>query len=97
MKVFHYPKFGLEPEEIDYLIYFEIIPYAEIVEKTLKLQEKACKDPEDIKFLECAISGRADFVVSGDKDLLALKYIKGIRIITPQELKEVLPVAGGDS
>jgi len=40
-----------------------------------------CRDPSDDKFLECAVAGKADFVVSADNDLLSLKVIEGIPIV----------------
>jgi uncharacterized protein len=42
----------------------------------------ACRDPTDDKFLELAVSGRADCVVSGDADLLILSAFRGIPFIT---------------
>ncbi|MFH1877791.1 MAG: putative toxin-antitoxin system toxin component, PIN family [Candidatus Omnitrophota bacterium] len=38
-------------------------------------------DPDDNKFLECAISGEADFVVSGDRHLLDIEKYQGIEIL----------------
>ena len=46
---------------------------------------KACRDPKDDKFLELAVSGDADVIVTGDGDLLALHPFRGIEIITPAE------------
>lgn len=43
----------------------------------------ACRDPTDDKFLELAVNGRADLIVSGDGDLLALHPFRGIPIFTP--------------
>jgi len=43
----------------------------------------ACRDPKDDKFLELAVDGHADFIVSGDADLLTLNPFRGIPIITP--------------
>lgn len=43
----------------------------------------ACRDPTDDKFLELAVDGRADLVVSGDNDLLMLNPFRGIPIVTP--------------
>ncbi len=43
----------------------------------------ACRDPTDDKFLELAVNGYADLIVSGDADLLALNPFRGIAIITP--------------
>jgi putative PIN family toxin of toxin-antitoxin system len=42
-----------------------------------------CRDPADDKFLELAVNGRADLIVSGDGDLLALGSFRGIPIVTP--------------
>ena len=44
-----------------------------------------CRDPEDNKFLELAVSGNADCIVTGDKDLLALNPYRGVQIVTPKE------------
>lgn len=50
-------------------------------------------DPTDNIFLECAVDGSADFIVSGDRHLLAIKVYKGIEIMRAGEflLKEELP------
>ncbi len=42
-----------------------------------------CRDPNDDKFLELAVNGRADLIVSGDEDLLVLGAFRGIPIMTP--------------
>jgi putative PIN family toxin of toxin-antitoxin system len=42
---------------------------------------RQCRDPKDDKFLECAVSGNADYLVSADEDILALKSIHQIPII----------------
>jgi putative PIN family toxin of toxin-antitoxin system len=46
---------------------------------------RACRDPRDDKFLEVAVHGRADLIVSGDRDLLALNPFRGIAILTAAE------------
>ncbi len=43
----------------------------------------ACRDPKDDKFLELAVSGRTDVIVSGDADLLVLDGFRGIPIVDP--------------
>ena len=43
-----------------------------------------CRDPEDNKYLEAAVGGRAQALVSGDKDLVVLKAIEGVPILTPR-------------
>jgi uncharacterized protein len=45
----------------------------------------ACRDPTDDKFLELAINGHADLIVSGDADLLALNPFRHIPIVRPAE------------
>jgi uncharacterized protein len=44
----------------------------------------ACRDARDNKFLELAVSGSADCIVSGDQDLLVLHPFQGIPIVTPR-------------
>jgi putative PIN family toxin of toxin-antitoxin system len=46
---------------------------------------RASRDPRDDKFLELAVDGRADSIVTGDLDLLALHPFRGIAIITPMQ------------
>jgi uncharacterized protein len=46
---------------------------------------RACRDPDDDKFLETAISGGADCIVTGDRDLLALDPFEGVTIFTPRD------------
>jgi uncharacterized protein len=42
-----------------------------------------CRDRQDDKFLELAVNGRADVIISGDADLLSLDIVRGIPIVTP--------------
>ncbi len=44
---------------------------------------KICRDPDDDKFLSCALQVRASCIVSGDKDLLTLGVVEGIEILNP--------------
>jgi uncharacterized protein len=44
---------------------------------------RACRDPRDDKFLEVAVNGRADAIVTGDQDLLVLNPFQGIPILSP--------------
>ncbi|MEK7547868.1 MAG: putative toxin-antitoxin system toxin component, PIN family [Patescibacteria group bacterium] len=60
-----------------------------IIENSLLLEDKElvqfCRDPEDNKFLNCAITGGANYIVSGDNDLLSLKVIGSIKIVNPSQ------------
>ncbi len=51
---------------------------------------RACRVPEDDNFLAAAVEGRAQYVVSGDKDLLALKRYRRVRIVKPAGFLRVL-------
>jgi len=46
---------------------------------------QACRDPRDDKFLEVAVHGQADLILTGDADLLALDPFQRVRIVKPQE------------
>lgn len=48
------------------------------------------RDPDDDVFVAYALAGNADFIVSGDKDLLVLEQVNGVRIVTPAEFLAVL-------
>ena len=54
---------------------------AELVAITQRIT--ACRDPTDDKFLELAVNGRAELIISGDADLLVLNPFRGIPIVTP--------------
>jgi len=59
----------------------EVMAAAELVTITERIV--ACRDPKDDKFLELAISGHADLIVTGDGDLLVLNPFRDIPIVTP--------------
>ena len=53
---------------------------AQLVEITESI--RACRDPKDDQVLELAVCGRADWIITGDADLLVLDPFRGIRIVT---------------
>jgi putative PIN family toxin of toxin-antitoxin system len=55
---------------------------------------RACRDPRDDKFLELAVSGIAESIVTGDQDLLVLHPFRGIPILTPATFLEALAAGG---
>jgi putative PIN family toxin of toxin-antitoxin system len=59
----------------------ELMTKAELVSITESIA--TCRDPKDDKFLELAVSGGADVIVSGDADLLVLNPFRGIPIVPP--------------
>jgi putative PIN family toxin of toxin-antitoxin system len=56
----------------------------------INAQIVACRDPKDDKFLELAVSGQAEYIVTGDADLIALHPFRTIQILTPSAFLEVL-------
>jgi putative PIN family toxin of toxin-antitoxin system len=60
-----------------------LIISADIIEAP-GVEVHACKDPDDDKFLECAIAGKCRVIVSGDRHLLALSPYRDIDILTPR-------------
>ena len=53
----------------------------DISEKIIYLKD----DPDDDKILECAISSKCNYIVSGDKHLIKLKSFRNIKILNPAE------------
>lgn len=47
----------------------------------------ACRDEDDDNVLACAVEAEAEYLVTGDRDLLDMKTYKGIRIVTPREFE----------
>lgn len=76
-------KFSYDKEMLD-LLEELIMETAEMVEPTKRITVIK-SDPDDNMVLECAAEGRADIIVSGDKDLLDVREYKGIKIITARE------------
>jgi putative PIN family toxin of toxin-antitoxin system len=76
------PKFKIAHDELDDFAAL-ILSKAEFVlpEKSIHAVEA---DPSDNKFIEAAVAGQADYIVSGDKHLLDLKEFQGIAILTPR-------------
>jgi putative PIN family toxin of toxin-antitoxin system len=49
-----------------------------------------CRDPKDDMVIECAVLSGAKFIVSGDKDLIAVKDYEGIQVLTPRQFLQLL-------
>jgi putative PIN family toxin of toxin-antitoxin system len=84
LRVFTYPKFKLTEEDVNFLLYQEILPHFAIIDvppgpRIIR------KDPEADKFIRCALAGKANRIISGDRHLLALKTYQKIKILTPSD------------
>ncbi|HDD62762.1 MAG TPA: putative toxin-antitoxin system toxin component, PIN family [Chloroflexi bacterium] len=80
-------KYHIEPDDISALINLirlrgeAIVPEVTIID---------CRDPKDNKFLEVALTGGADYLVSGDSDLLSMNPCQTIPILNPAEFLAVI-------
>lgn len=54
------------------------------------LPEAVCRDADDDKFLAGAVAGEAQYVVSGDRDLLAVSSWQGVTVVSPRDLVDKL-------
>ena len=54
-----------------------------------KLPEPVCEDPDDDKFIACAITSKSNVIVSGDKHLLKVSGFRGINILKPREFVDI--------
>lgn len=88
-RILNYKKFYFIPGYLKESLIRNLLKAAEFV-KTKKKLDIVKEDPEDNKVLECALFGKADYIVTGDKHLLKLCKFNNIKILTPIEfLKEI--------
>ena len=66
-----------------------VLEVTKLIDVTVAIQ--ACRDPNDDKFLELAVAGQADFLITGDADLLALHPFRGTAILMPSSFLAVQP------
>lgn len=80
------PKFDFSPKLVKRLLQ-KLRSKGKVVKP--KTTVKVLKDPADNKFLECAFSGRAENLVTGNTRHFSLKEFRGIKIVSPREFWEV--------
>ena len=86
-EVINRPKFNKYISKLDRRKFFEVLsPLSIRVEIIQSIQ--ASRDPKDDKFLEVAINGSADFILTGDTDLLELHPFHEIPIYSPSQFVE---------
>lgn len=88
IRVLAYPKFRLTRDEIDAVL-AAYLPFCETVGEPIAASDSLpqCSDSEDQKFLELAVSGGAEMLVTGDRDLLRLNSQVSFSIASPAELR----------
>lgn len=75
-------------DDLAYYWHTKIFAQSTVIEPVSRIS--ICRDADDDKFLICAIDGKANYIVSNDNDLLALKEIEGIPIIKRGEFYNIL-------
>ena len=71
--------------DIDIRSIFELLTIKAEMVSASTLPDQICEDPDDDKFLACAIASGAKHVVSGDKHLLKVTGYQSIEILTPRK------------
>ena len=86
--VLYKPKFEryFTPEDTRPNILKIVLKFGELIATTVKI--KACRDPKDDLYLELAVSGKADCIITRDIDLLILSPFENIPILTPKDFLE---------
>jgi putative PIN family toxin of toxin-antitoxin system len=79
-----FSRYVTEQERLEFLAV--LLREAKLVE--IGVHIGACRDPQDNKFLELAVSGNAQCIVSGDRDLLVLHPFQSVAIVTPRDFVE---------
>ena len=81
IRVLAYPKFDLTRTEIRRVIEEELLPFIESV-KVIQTMVPEVRDPDDAKFITCAETAGVRWLVSGDDDLLSLRHIQSVEIVS---------------
>lgn len=91
LRALEYPKVRrYVRRDLDAALWFEdLVVLAERVPDASRLSGVS-QDPDDDKYLNAAVEGRASFVVTGDPHLLAVGQYEGIRIVTPRTFLDLL-------
>lgn len=81
IRVLAYPKFKLTNTEIRGLLEEELIPFIETV-TAVPTNIPDLRDPDDAKFITCAVAAGVRWLVSGDDDLLSLHHVESVDILS---------------
>lgn len=65
--------------------YKELVEWVPIIERVAE-----CRDPKDDKFLELAVNGKAEYIITGDQDLLVLHPFRDTKILTTKDFIDLL-------
>ena len=93
LAVLHYPRLQRylrmsDPDKEEFVILLEQV--ADVANLSNHPAPAICRDPKDEPYLQTALAGRADYLVSGDRDLLDLKEVFSIPILAPADFDLIL-------
>jgi len=90
VRVLAYPKFKLSAADQQELL-ADYLPYCTTVRMPIKLPViPACRDKFDLPFLQLAVTGKTDFLVSGNQDLLSLAGQFVCPVVTADQFMKTL-------
>ncbi len=81
-------EFSRTRPNIPFANFLDIVIKAALLVDAPSLPEPVCKDPDDDKFIACALAGRASVITSGDKHLLSVSGYAGIAILPPKRFED---------
>ncbi len=91
-RVLHYPRIATRHRWSEERLqgFIEDLAHLAIMTPGAAYLAVIAEDPPDDRYLECAIEGEADYIVSGDQHLLELGEYQGVGILTPRAFLDVL-------
>ncbi len=88
-RIFRYPKIQKRVTSVDKKALTQMVE--DLVERVYPQERtRVLRDPDDEKYLQAASACQADYLVSGDRDLLSLKKFGTTQIVSPKEFVEIL-------
>jgi len=89
VEVLQRPKFKKYFSQNDIM---ELISLIHLITERIEIKERFedCRDPKDNFLLDLCVSGNADYLITGDDDLLALNPFRGVEIINYRNFREIL-------
>ena len=77
-------EFSGKKPSVDFVRFMELLVDAALRVEAPPLEEAVCTDPDDDKFIACAVAGGAKVIASGDKHLQAVSGYAGIEVLRPR-------------
>ena len=91
-RVLAYPKirerYRVHPEAAEAVV--ELLTLLSDQVEPQRVSWRASRDPKDDPFVACALQGDADYIVTGDQDLLTLKAFRGVQMVTAETFLKLL-------